>query len=270
MSYSEEYCLLDVGGTFIKCADGRQVPIRSDGSWEEIASALKTAIGPTGGLKGVGVAIPGPFDYGNGIFRMKHKFSAVYGASFRELTQLPETIALRFHHDVNILLRGAIRILGLEKTNTALVTLGTGLGFAYAIHGQVRYNELGSPERNLWNLPLEGGGILEDRLSARGVQAAYAGLTGNDTLSARAIAQLAYGGDESALEVFSGLGDQLGESLERILDELHTDTLLMGGQMSKSLSLMLPPLQNRLEGIRILLVPEGAVFEGLSSLFENE
>ena len=269
MSYSKEYGLLDVGGSFIKCADGRQVPIRSDGSREEIASALKTAIGPTGGLKGVGIAIPGPFDYVNGIFLMKHKFSAVFGASFRELTQVPENIELRFHHDVNILLRGAIRILGLERGNTALVTLGTGLGFSYAMNGEVRYNELGSPARNLWNIPLDGGGILEDRISARGIRAAYAGLTGNDTVSAHAIAQLAYGGDESALEVFSELGDRLGEALEDIVHELQIDTLLMGGQISKSISLMLRPLQNRLEGIRILPVPDGAVFEGLSSLFKT-
>lgn len=270
MSYYKEYGLMDVGGTFIKCADGRQVPIHSGGSREEIASALKTAIGPTDGLKGVGIAIPGPFDYVNGIFLMKHKFSAVFGISFRELTQLPENVALRFHHDVNILLRGAIRIQGLESGNTALVTLGTGLGFAYAVDGQVQYNELGSPARNLWNIPLEGGGILEDRISARGIRAAYAGLTGNDTLSAQVIAQRAYGGEESALEVYSGLGDWLGEALEDIVHELHIDTLLMGGQISKSLSLMLRPLQNRLEGIRILPVPEGAVFEGLSSLFQNE
>ena len=270
MSSSKEYCLLDVGGTFIKCADGRQVPIHSGGSREEIVSALKTAIGPVGGLKGVGIAIPGPFDYANGIFLMKHKFSALFGASFRELTQLPENIGLRFHHDVNILLRGAIRILGLEKGNTAVVTLGTGLGFSYAINGQVQYNEMGSPARNLWNIPLDGGGILEDRISDRGLRTAYAGLTGDDTLSAYAIARLAYGGDEYALEAFSGLGERLGEALEDVVRELHIDTLLMGGQISKSISLMLSPLQNRLEGICIRPVPEGAVFEGLSSLFENK
>ena len=270
MSCSSAYRLLDVGGTFIKCADGRQVPIHSDGSREEIAAALKEAIGPTEGLKGVGVAIPGPFIYAEGVFLMRHKFPAVYGVSFREITQLPERIELKFHHDVNALLRGAIRLLGLKKENTALVTLGTGLGFAHAINGQVQYNDLGSPARSLWNIPLEAGGILEDRISARGIRAAYVHKTGDSSASVLTIAQRAYAGEEAAQEVFSDLGDQLGESLERILPELHTDTLLMGGQIAKSLSLMLRPLQNRLEGIRILPVPEGAVFEGLSSLFENE
>ena len=270
MSCSSAYRLLDVGGTFSKCAGGRQVPIRSDGSREEIAAALQEAIGPAEGLRGVGVAIPGPFDFAQGIFRMQHKFAAVCGVSFRELTLLPDTIGLKFHHDVNAQLLGSIRMLGLEKGDTALVTLGTGLGFAHALGGQVRYNEAGSPARSLWNLPLEGGGILEDRLSARGIRAAYLQKTGDGTSSVYAIAQRAYAGEEAALEVFSDLGDRLGEALEGILEELGLDVLLVGGQIARSLSLMLRPLQNRLEGVRILPVPEGAVFEGLSALFENE
>ena len=270
MSCCSAYRLLDVGGTFVKCADGRQVPIPSDGSREAIVAALADAIGPIEGLKGVGIAIPGPFDYDRGIFLMKHKFPAVYGCSFRELARLPEHVELRCHHDVNAMLLGAIHSLGLEKGNTALVTLGTGLGFAYAVDGSVQYNEMGSPARSLWNLPLEGGGILEDEISARGIRAAYVRLTCNDKLSVHAIARRAYAGEEPALKVFSDLGDRLGEALEGIADELDTGTLLVGGQIANSLSLMLRPLQNRLEGIRILPVPEGAVFEGLSTLFENE
>ncbi len=270
MSYSSAYCLLDVGGTFIKCADGRQVPIVSDGSREEIAAALNEAIGPTECLEGVGIAIPGPFNYAEGLFLMQHKFASVFGVSFRELTHLPEHIVLKFHHDVNITLRGAIRILGLEERNTALVTLGTGLGFAHAVNGKVRYNEMGSPARNLWNIPVEEGGILEDRISARGIRAAYVHKTGDSTSSVLTIARRAYEEEKAAREVFSDLGCQLGDALEDIMNELGLDTLLMGGQIAKSLNLILPSLQERLEGIRILPLPEGAVFEGLASLFENE
>ena len=269
MSCSSAYRLLDVGGTFIKCADGRQVPIPSDGSREAIAAALADAIGPAEGLRGVGIAIPGPFDFAHGVFLMKHKFPAVYGCSLRDLARLPESVEVKCHHDVNATLRGAVHMLGLETGNTALVTLGTGLGFTYSIDGQVQYNAMGSPARNLWNIPLEGGGILEDRISARGIRSAYVRLTGNDKLSVQAIAQNAYAGEGSALEVFSDLGDRLGEALAGLADELAFGTVLVGGQIAKSLSLMLRPLQNRLEGIRILPVPEGAVFEGLSTLFDN-
>ncbi|MBQ2544265.1 MAG: ROK family protein, partial [Bacteroidales bacterium] len=67
--------LLDVGGTFIKCSDGRQVPVPSGGTAGSIADALKEAIFVSEGPVEVGVAIPGPFDFRKGIFLMKHNFA---------------------------------------------------------------------------------------------------------------------------------------------------------------------------------------------------
>ena len=270
MSCSSAYRLLDVGGTFIKCAGGGQVPVPSGGSREEIAAALQEAVGPADGLKGVGIAIPGPFDFRKGIFLMEHKFRSVYGIPFRELVSLPEQVELRFHHDVNALLRGAIRMLDLEKADSAVVTLGTGLGFAHALEGQVRYNEMGSPALNIWNIPIPGGGVLEDRISARGLLAAYARKTGEESPDVSAIADIARKGGQAALEVFSEMGTELGMYLRNILGELHIGTLLLGGQISRSMDLFAAPLGDALDGVRILPAPEGAVFEGLSSLFDNE
>lgn len=271
--------LLDVGGTFVKSADGRQTPIASDGSREAIAAALKAALKMPGhaghdgtvtpdlrgGLKGIGVAIPGPFDYRQGIFLMKHKFAAVYGESFRSLAGIPDGIPVVFMHDVNAPLAGAIKMLRLEHGNTALITLGTGLGFSYALRGEIQCDANGSPAKSLWNLPLDGGGILEDKISARGILAAYATQTGESGQSVLDIARRAYAGEAAAQKVFSNLGECLGDALKEIVQELRIDTLLMGGQISKSLSLMLEPLQSRLSEVRILPLPEGAVFEGLAS-----
>lgn len=259
--------LLDVGGTFIKGADGRQTPIASGGSRADIASALTEAIGPLEGVPGIGVAIPGPFDYRRGIFLMKHKFAAVYGESFRSLTGVPETVPLKFMHDVNAPLAGAIEMLHLEQGNTALITLGTGLGFSYAICGDIQCDPNGSPARSLWNMPAVDGGILEDRISARGIKAAWVDGGGDNALSVADIAGMAYAGDERAIAVFYNLGGWLGDALQGLFDELKIDTLLMGGQISKSLSLLIDPLQERLERTRILPLPEGAVFEGLATMF---
>lgn len=254
--------LLDVGGTFIKCEDGRQVPIPSCGSREEIAAALKVAVGPFSSLKGVGVSIPGPFDYRNGIFRMKHKFAAVFGESFRELACLPSGLPVKYMHDVNAPLLGAVRMLGLSDVNVALVTLGTGLGFSYAVRGAVQTGEDGSPRLGLWNRPWNGG-ILEDRISARGIVAAY----GEGASSALAVAQKAFAGDSCACRVYEETGALLGQALKPLADEIRLDVLLMGGQVSKSLELMLDPLRQALPGVKVQPAPEGAVFEGLESLF---
>lgn len=263
--------LLDVGGTFIKCYDGRMIPIPSGGPKEEIAGSLQQAIGAPGtpgGSVHIGVAIPGPFDFRQGIFLMKHKFQSVYGMKFTDLVSLPEGADIKFLHDVNAVLEGAVRMQGLQDKNVALITIGTGLGFTYSVKGQVQYGPLLSPSRALYNIPY-GDGILEDIVSARGIKDAYARLTGLTTESALDIAKRAYNNEIEALEVYSGVGSALGEVLPDLFDELEIDTLLMGGQISKSLSLMLRPLANALEGIDVLPCPEGAVFEGLRCLFRK-
>ena len=80
---------------------------------------------------------------------------------------------------------------------------------------------------------------------------------------------MAYSGNPDALEVFGRIGRRLGEVLFPILKELGISTLLMGGQISKSLSLMSESMQDRLPGVEILSVPEASVFVGLASLFND-
>ena len=277
--------LLDIGGSYIKCADGRKIPIDSAGPREAIAASLRLALGDA---DAAGIAIPGPFDYRNGIFLMRHKFASVYGLRFADLlSKMPEEVVpsvaktkadapegttpsgdkkiFRFMHDVNAPLAGAIRQLGLK--NAALMTLGTGLGFSYALDGKVQENESGSPAISLWNRPWNGG-ILEDGVSARALSGGYTRKSGQPCRSAYDVACRAAAGDLVAQEVYSDLGALLGEALRPLLEELGIRTLLMGGQISRSLNLMIRPLQNALEGVTIAQAPEDAVFAGLKTLFE--
>ncbi|MBO7603840.1 MAG: ROK family protein [Bacteroidales bacterium] len=260
--------LLDVGGTFVKCRDGRQVAMPSSGSAEQIAAALQQSVGPLEGVRGIGVAIPGPFDYTQGVFLMRHKFAAVYGQNFASLAGIPDSIPVKYLHDVNAPLLGCIEMLALKDANAALITLGTGLGFSIAIKGKVQFGPDGSPARGLWDLPYKDG-ILEDAVSARGITAAYARLGGEAELSAKDIAMRAYQGEELALKTYELLGSCLAEALAPIVRETGIDILLFGGQISASLSLFEKPLRDALGALLIERSPEGAVFEGLASLFKE-
>lgn len=266
--------LLDIGGTFIKCSDGRVIPIPSAGPKRAIAAALRKAVkipGQAGDDKGIGqlgVAIPGPFDYRRGVFLADHKFAAVKGLSFRDLAGLPAETDVRFIHDVCAVLEGAIRMLGLTDENTAVVTLGTGLGFAVAQKGKVRYGSDGSPADEIWDLPT-GGGILEEKVSGRGLRALYGELGGDNTSTARDIAERAFHGDRDAFEAYERMGSILGEAIRPILEEYRVDHLLFAGQISQSLDLMEDGLRSALgSGITLEQAPEGAVFRGIETLFE--
>lgn len=249
--------LLDVGGTFIKCGDGREVPVDSGGSRGQIAASLREAAGNLKEGDCVAVAIPGAFDYDRGIFLMKHKFASVYGEKFSGLvlegTGLTEQdVEFRYIHDVNCMLLGEI-VSGAAagRGNTALVTLGTGLGFSMYVDGKILENGMKSPLVPIYNLPY-GDGILEDYVSKRGLISGYlrhGGQIDTEALTVKRISELARSGDEAAVETFSSAGRILGEVLSPILGKYGIRCLLFGGQISRSFDLMEKALMKSLRGV---------------------
>ena len=291
--------LLDVGGTFIKCSDGREIPVDSDGSREEIASAFREAAGafcaeaveksvksiavPKGSGHerncpsaeyGIAVAIPGPFDYTDGIFLMKHKFASVYGESFRLAAEVPNCVQLRFAHDVNVMLEGEMHNgNGRSWSRGALVSLGTGLGFALSIDGEVLKKPTGSPLVSIFSLPYRDG-ILEDYASKRAFMRIFSSLGGVGAESVKDIAKLAGKGDAKALETFRLVGETVAAAIAPILEEYGVECLLFGGQISRSFDLMEKSVRMGLAGVKSLksIGPisdfDNATFNGLRCLFQ--
>lgn len=289
---SNRLILLDVGGTFIKAALGEpfkgategtftSTPISSDGSAEEIVNAFREAVG--GQLRqaedkgctiqAICVAIPGPFDYNQGIFLMKHKFASVYGVTFREILGdvIGEDMRLAFVHDVNGALLGALTsIPSLKEGTVALSTLGTGLGFSYAVDGEIKESPTGSPARSLWNQPYKEG-ILEDYVSRRGILKTYSSLGGvlGEGEDVKEIADRARAGEQTALETFRATGMHYAEGARPLINELGITKVLFAGQIAKSLDLMQEAIESGLENsvqISVLDDIQGTVLVGAASL----
>ena len=292
MTKSSRIVLLDVGGTFVKSSLGiagkgavegtfMSTPISSNGTAEEITESFRNAVScqikraaeEGYQVEAVCAAIPGPFDYEKGIFLMKHKFAAVYGASFREILSgviAPET-RLAFVHDVNGALLGALTAdPSLKEGNVAMVTLGTGLGFTYAVDGYVQKSETGSPARGLWNAPYMDG-ILEEYVSRRGILRLYAEqggvlATGEDV---KEISLRARNGEEAALKAFSLTGSHLAAGASQLVAELGIRKIIFGGQISRSFDLIQKSLCEGLpEGVEVGASSdiEGLVLVGAASL----
>lgn len=263
--------LLDIGGTFIKCSDGRSVPIDSAGGRDSIAESLREAVfgGQTDAPSRLGLALPGPFDYRKGIFLMRHKFASVYGCDIRSLLNLPEDTEIHCLHDVVAVLLG---VMPDHTGNVALVTIGTGLGFACSADGKVLLDKLGSPALSLYDKPCREG-ILEDLVSKRGITNAYERLTGIAGVSPLGVSLKAHSGEPEACAVYEEIGSILGSELAPILSELGIGALLFGGQISKSFDLFEARLREGLAGVSglhtVARAPEGAVFKGLEESFSN-
>ena len=284
--------LLDVGGTFVKSSLGiagkgavegtfDSTPMSSDGSAEEIETSFRTAV--AGQMKraeesgctvdAVCVVMPGPFNYKEGIFLMKHKFASVYGRTFREV--LGDVIGTdmrhAFAHDVNGALTGALTINPeLKKGTVAMSTLGTGLGFSYAKDGIVQESVTGSPARDLWDVHYEGG-ILEDYISRRAIIRFYSELGGTlaEGEDVKEISEKARKGDEKALEAFRSAGRHYVAGAKGLIEELGISHLLFAGQIARSFDLMEGVIREGLgEGVKVSVVDDiqGTVLVGIASL----
>lgn len=239
---AEVVLALDIGGTFIKSALFRNgelfrrfapIPSCSGGSCGEIAAAFQRVIRQAERFDRLVAAVPGPFDYEKGVFRIPHKFAAVYGRSFEELSG---GVNGRFLHDVNAFLLGEMTCGAARGfSRCGGITLGTGLGAAFASGGAIRIGSDGSPapEVKLWNRPFRGK-IAEDFISARALLARI------PAANVHEIADRAKAGDPAAVRLFLDYGAALFELLEEWQRRLSPEVIVIGGGIGRDLTLFGP------------------------------
>ena len=135
----------------------------------------------------------------------------------------------------------------LQQGRVALVTLGTGLGFSYAIDGEIQMNENLSPAVSLYNRPYKDG-VLEDYVSRRALLRYYGKPLEGDV---REMSERARAGEPKAAEAFLAAGRAFAEGAGPLLRELGISTVWFGGQIAKSFDLMRPAAEPLLEGISL-------------------
>ncbi len=271
------YLIIDAGGTYFKSAitdnnakisvgSSFQTKSYSKSTADCIISAYHKTISHgiahvkknNGVLDGIGIATPGPFDYNKGIPLMKHKFASIYGLNLSEIIysrpDIKQGLPICYMHDANAALAGELW-KGNAKgfANVALVTLGTGLGFAYSQNGVIRYNPEGGPGKSIFTLPYKDG-ILEDYASKRGIIKLYNEKNGKSVqnIDVSDIGKRANQGESTSIETFSEIGRILAEVFYNILDQHGIQCLLFGGQISRSFHHMEGSLKTGLNSIKSL------------------
>jgi glucokinase len=211
-----------------------------------LASLRDSATKSPSGILGASLAMPGPFDYAAGVSWMQHKLPYLYGFDLRQALAARfgfEPSQVRFLNDAAAYLHGEISAAGAAQGVERVVgiTLGTGVGSAFAVDGDVVREGKGVPSGGeIWNFPYEGG-ILEDRISTRAIQQAYEKRTGQ----LREVAAIAAdaGSDQIAAEVFTEFGKIMGVALHSVLAEFDPQAIVLGGGISRSSHLFLSAAQ---------------------------
>ena len=271
MKPSNEHVLTyDVGGShvsaglcsllkleLIRLASGSLHNINSFAAFVDLLHSLGTeAAGAEENLAGASLAVPGPFDLAAGVSLMEHKLQYLYHEDLREALATAfgwQPGQLRFLNDAAAYLLGEVGKGAAEGADRAAgLTLGTGVGAAFAVHGRYVTEGKGVPPGGeIWNYPFAGG-TVEDLISTRRIKADYAALTGSDMEVAEIAAEAPL--DPAARRVFEDFGQHLGEVLHDVIAPFHPDMVVIGGGISRSAPLFLPIAEREIHGLGFRVV----------------
>lgn len=258
----EVFVCLDVGGTFTKgiIFNNAQEPLlegihyfetNSKGYKDEVIASLVSVINELITLthlddvlvRSIALAFPGPFDYERGVSWITglNKFESLYGLNVKDLliNSLKKDknfdyskAQIFMHNDATSFAFGENNQSKAERG--AYFTIGTGFGSTFIEKGKQVFNEKGIPENGMvYNLPFNGS-ILDDYLSARGLNL-ISEKHYDETLSGFDLYKFAEANDEKALTIFKHFGQEIGRGLNPVLKFFKPEEVVFGGQISNSL-----------------------------------
>jgi glucokinase len=185
---------------------------------------------------GIAIAIPSPFDYEHGISHMRHKFQLLYGVDLRsELSRRlgcpPDHI--HFLNDAAASLIGEIHQGAARGARRATgITLGTGVGSAFAADGKIVVEGPGVPAAGeIWNQPHREG-IVEDYLSTLAIQRSFEELTGKRPQVCDIASSTSH--RQEAQQSFERFGTELGKVLRQICGGFAPDRIVVGGGIARA------------------------------------
>lgn len=261
----------DIGGSHISCAaidlvsgkilgetlTERAVNNQAQASeiiavWAEALSGVLARV-PLEKVKGIGFAMPGPFDYVKGIcfIRGVAKYENLYGFNVIDAIssslEVPEDFLIRFMNDASAFAVGEAWAGSATKANRSLsITLGTGFGSAFISNRIPIVDGPDVPKLGcIYHLPYKDG-IADDYFSTRGLLGRYKNLTGKELSGVKEVAALA-ASDRIVSDLFTDFGDKLGLFLAPWLKKFKAEIIVIGGNISYAYSLFGDVFEDRLK-----------------------
>jgi glucokinase len=251
----------DIGGSHISCAavdliSGKilketltEKPVDNQSpariiieTWSNALSSVLSKV-PVERVKGIGFAMPGPFDYVKGIsyIRGVAKYENLYGVNVMEAISgslgINDGFLIRFMNDASAFAVGEAWAGSASEFNRSLsITFGTGFGSAFI---SKRIPIVDGPEVPklgcIYHIPYRDG-IADDYFSTRGLLNRYKMLTGKELNGVKELAALAPA-DKLVNDLFIDFGDNAGQFLAPYLTKFKAEILVIGGNISHAYNL---------------------------------
>lgn len=211
-------------------------------------------------LAGIGLAIPGPFDYEKGIALFDNqnaKFESLngvnVGAELMQRLNLTDKTPIRFINDATAFAVGEAWIgKSVGHKRSIAITLGTGFGSAFIEDGVPVLDRADVPRLGcVWHLPYKAG-IADDYFSTRWFINRYFQLSGNALHGVKEIAEVARTSSEAA-RLFEEFGANLGEFMAPWISVFDAQCIVVGGNMIGAFDLWGPSLKSALSnrGVKV-------------------
>ena len=197
-------------------------------------------------LKGIGIAMPGPFEYQRGISAISglNKYDRLFGFNLKQA--LASEFKLKannvlFENDAACFGLGEYWSYSIKPERLICITLGTGFGATFIDSGHVIKNRADTSKNGeLWNMPFKGD-IAENIFSGRALLATYESLSGVKLDNVKELADAAVR-EFKAREVFGQFAENLAEFMSPWLKKFKADKFVIGGNISKAHAMFLPLL----------------------------
>lgn len=289
----------DIGGSHITCAavdmtsgivlketlSERQVNNQAQAFeiiniWASCVTDVISRVNPDD-IRGIGFAMPGPFDYVNGVsyIRGVSKYENLYGFNIgdaiKSSIEIPESLDVRFINDASAFAVGeawAGKAAPFRKS--MCITLGTGLGSAFiddkipVVDGPL-VPKIGC----VYHLPY-GESIADDYFSTRWFLRSYKEKSGRDVNGVKELSEMA-AEDAVALSLFHYFGEELAAFLAPWLSKFEAEILVIGGNISFAYNLFGEKFEKKLKEekwngkVAISDLKEDAALLGSAYLFEE-
>ena len=266
----------DIGGSHISCQlidlqnlqpipeSKNRISVNPKASKNEIIQIWVEALRKTisnhsvSSLAGIGFAMPGPFDYHNGIALFDKnvgKFQQLYGVNIKteivKKLNLPANFPVRFINDATCFAIGETWLGEASKYNRVIaLTLGTGFGSTFIEDALPVAGKYGIPKDGfLYHVPFKMS-IADEYFSTRWFTSEWEQRTGTKIENVKTIAELA-DKNKDAQDMFNLFGSNLGEFLAHWVKSFNAECIVLGGNITKSAHLFIPEMKKKLKKPRI-------------------
>lgn len=200
-------------------------------------SRLVREIGGREGVRAIGIGIAGAIDLKRGVVVASPnlKFLNKFSLTGYLRKQFRKRVAI--DNDTKCFLRGESRFgLARGKKNVVALTLGTGVGGAVLVDGQMlRGQNVTAVE--LGHVIM--GGDWKKFLTVEDLVSSH-GFSRFRVVDARNLQDRALHGDKRAQEIFGRIGDYLGAALASFVNIFDPELIILGGGIAKGATFFLP------------------------------